>query len=649
MKNNRIEDLQIFTVFNNLAEPIIIAQIDTTVTFLNSPAERLTGWHLNETAEMKLTEVFRIEEKETVNVSSLHGSMREQRILIHRKGARIPIEYSVSLIHSPAGEIVGYLVLFRDITPQVELENALNTSRKRYKHLVHSIDGIVWEARASDHKFIFVSPQAERLLGYPLEHWTDGNGFQHELILAEDRERTLLQCKQSLAERESYLVEFRARTKDGRVVWIQDSASISKDDSEPKLRGIMLDITRQKKNEEELLKAHGELERRVQDREVALGALEEQFRQSQKMEAVGQLAGGVAHDFNNILMGISAYCELMSLSLTVTDPFSQYVAEIQRAVEQGAALTRQLLAFGRKQVLQPRIISLNEILSNMHGMLRRVLRENIELVTELNPETGMIKADPRQIEQVIVNLVLNARDATPAGGTISIGVRQLSLETGFGELSPGQYVLLSVSDTGYGMDGATQSRIFEPFFTTKEQGKGTGLGLSTVYGIVKQSGGHISVYSEVGQGTTFKIYLPCVSETSVEPEPVSQRVPSAPGAETVLVVDDNESVRIPLAAVLETVGYTVLKACHGEDALLIARGFAGKIHVLVTDVVMPQMNGFQLAEQIRKLNPEIRILLMSGHTEETIKKQGVFGPGMAFLSKPVSMEDIKQQIRLLLE
>jgi PAS domain S-box-containing protein len=382
--------------------------------------------------------------------------------------------------------------------------------------------------------------------------------------------------------------------------------------------------------------------------------LEEQYRQAQKMEAIGRLAGGVAHDFNNLLVVIIGYSELLlDRQLDAASPWRKYVEEIKKAAERAARLTRQLLVFSRQQVLQPEILELNTVVSHIEHMLRRLIGEDIDLITNLEPGLAQVQADAGQIEQIILNLAINARDAMPRGGKLTIQTANVELDETYTRqhvgVEPGPYVMLAVSDTGTGMDAATQARIFEPFFTTKEQGQGTGLGLATVYGIVKQSGGHVWVYSEPGRGTTFKIYLPRVPDTApaLEPEPSPPAMPS--GAETVLVVEDEEAVRALARQVLEMHGYTVLEASHGGEALLLCEQRREPIHLLLTDVVMPHMSGQELAERLAAQHPEMKVLYMSGYTDQAIVHHGVLEPDLFYLQKPFSSNALVHKVRQVLD
>ena len=381
--------------------------------------------------------------------------------------------------------------------------------------------------------------------------------------------------------------------------------------------------------------------------------LEEQLRQSQKMEAVGRLAGGIAHDFNNLLTVIAGRAQLILSRLRPEEPIHRDASLVRSTADRAAALTQQLLAFSRKQVLQPQVLNLNKVVTGMEPMLGRLIGEDIDLAVIPVEQPGRVKADPAQIEQVIVNLVVNARDAMPEGGRLTVETADVELDAASASrhfsVPAGAYVVLAVTDTGTGMDEATRTRVFEPFFTTKEPGKGTGLGLSTVYGIVKQSGGDIQLESEVGRGTRFKIYLPRVVEPAApeEARPVPATVPR--GDETVLLVEDEPEVRDLAREILEASGYTVLQACDPQDALLIAERHGGPIHLLLTDVIMPRQSGRALAERLRPLRPELQVLFMSGYTNEAIVRHGVLEPGTLFIQKPFTPEGLGRKVREALD
>ncbi|HTU23282.1 MAG TPA: HDOD domain-containing protein [Gemmataceae bacterium] len=395
----------------------------------------------------------------------------------------------------------------------------------------------------------------------------------------------------------------------------------------------------------------------LQQSEEALRRSEEQLRQAQKMEAIGQLAGGVAHDFNNLLTIISGYSDLLLNGLLgPQDAAREAVLEIRKAAERAATLTRQLLAFSRRQVLTPQVLVLNSVVQDMDKMLRRLICEDIQLTSHLADNLDPVKADPGQIEQVLLNLAVNARDAMPQGGRLTIETANVVLDETYTRshpgLRPGPFVMLAVTDTGCGMDAATQARIFEPFFTTKGPGKGTGLGLATVYGIVKQSGGSIYVYSEVGHGTSFKVYLPRTDETLAPPVRPAESTPlssRAGGQETLLIVEDDDSVRALTRTVLRGQSYHVVEAVDADEALRWVEEHTQPIHLLVTDVVMPGMSGRALAERLTALRPELKVLYVSGYTDDAVVRHGLLEAEIAFLQKPFTPASLARKVRELLD
>jgi len=387
--------------------------------------------------------------------------------------------------------------------------------------------------------------------------------------------------------------------------------------------------------------------------EAALRSTEEQLLQAQKMEAVGRLAGGIAHDFNNLLTAIVGYSELALRRIQPEDRLRQEIDEIRKAGERAATLTSQLLAFSRKQVLQPRILDINTVIADTSRMLNRLIGEDIRFRSRLDPELRQVKVDPGQIEQVLMNLAVNARDAMPGGGSLSIETANVYLDEEYArlhaEVRPGHYVMLAVSDTGCGIDTKTMAHIFEPFFTTKEIGKGTGLGLATVYGIVKQSGGHIWVYSEPQKGTTFKVYLPQAEESkSLSAEPIrSDLLPI--GRETVLLAEDDYQVRELAHRVLQELGYRVIEASNGDDALKVALQTKDRIDILLTDVVMPHIGGKELSGRLKERKPELKVLYLSGYTADSIVHHGVLDEGVAFLHKPFTPGELARKVREVLD
>jgi hypothetical protein len=380
--------------------------------------------------------------------------------------------------------------------------------------------------------------------------------------------------------------------------------------------------------------------------------LEEQLLHAQKMEAVGRLAGGVAHDFNNMLTVIAGYNRMILDELSTLDPLRGYAEEILKAADRAGALTNQLLAFSRRQIMQPRVISVNAVMTQTQKMLQRLIGEDVQLVLNLGVNVGNIRADPGHVEQAIVNLALNARDAMPLGGRLTIETSNTILDENYARthmgVKPGDFTMIAVSDNGHGMDAETRRHIFEPFFTTKEKGKGTGLGLATVYGMVKQAGGDIWVYSEPGQGTTFKLYFPHVLEPLSESSGSDGSPDRRSGGETVLVVEDEQAVRDLTVRILQQLGYTILAASGGAEALEICQTHAGHIDLLLTDVVMPNMSGRQLADHIQASRPRTKVLFLSGYTENTVVHHGVLDAGVDFLPKPFSRENLSKKLREVL-
>jgi signal transduction histidine kinase/CheY-like chemotaxis protein len=420
--------------------------------------------------------------------------------------------------------------------------------------------------------------------------------------------------------------EIAFRTKSGEIRVAMDSAEVIDVAGQECTIAIFRDVTEQK-------------------------TLEKQLRQTQKMEAVGQLTGGIAHDFNNLLGVIIGYSEILEHRLPPGDPLHKECLQIKKAGQSAASLTRQLLAFSRQQVLEPKVLDINAIVLNVEKMLQRLIGEHIDLRTNLDHALGSVKADQNQMEQVIINLAVNARDAMPQGGKLLIETANVDLDEDYARRHPpqlpGAYVLLSVADTGMGMDAETQSHIFEPFFTTKEVGKGTGLGLATVYGVVRQSGGHIWVYSELGQGTTFKIYLPRAGQTAGLQHPLPSPAEYLRGSETVLLVEDEEALRELTRSLLEGAGYTVLEAELPEAAIEIALRHGGPIHLLLTDMVMPGMTGRDLGTKLAPIRPEMKVVYMSGYTGFT--HAGLADSEIALLGKPFTREKLLRKLREALE
>ena len=519
------------------------------------------------------------------------------------------------------------------INARKKADAALKESEAKYHLLVDNANEAIIVAQ--DGMFKFCNPKTTAITGYSLKELYS-IPFA-EIIHPDDREMVVERHHKRLkGEDVPHVYKFRMISKEGKVVWVEINAVLITWESEPATLNFISDITERKSTEE------------------ALRESEEQLRQAQKLESVGRLAGGIAHDFNNLLTTIIGYSELISMEQDLTDTTREGIREIKSSAERAATLTQQLLAFSRKQVLQPQVIDLNRLITRLGKMLRRLVSEDIDITTKLDSNLGKIKADPGQVEQVIMNLVVNARDAMPEGGTITIETQGLYLDEGYHqhhpEVTPGDYILLAVSDTGHGMDEKTRKHIFEPFFTTKEVGKGTGLGLSTVYGIVKQSGGYIWVYSEPEQGTTFKIYLPRLTGTKKQQESLPGKGDPMGGAETILLVEDEEALRKMAGKILEGYGYSVIEAKNGIEALEIAtKGDRLKIDLLVTDVIMPKMGGKELAGKLVEEYPKLKVLYISGYTDNTIAHHGMLDEGVSLLQKPFSSQSLANTVREVLD
>jgi len=545
----------------------------------------------------------------------------------HTFGALVVQTYSKNIRYGERDkEILTFVA--RQLASAVEIkrnEQALRRSEARYRSLVQSsVYGIY---RSSlEGRFLDVNPALIAMLGY---------ASAEEVLLLDPEKDVFAQAEEHTRLIDEFRrtgrldgIEVQWKRNDGNTITVRISgrAVSSADEPADVLEAIAEDVT---------------------DRR----ALEDQFRQAQKMEAVGRLAGGVAHDFNNLLMVISGYAEVVLAELGPHHLLRDKALAIQQASDRATTLTRQLLAFSRKQLLELKVVDVNAIVSDMERLLRPLIGEDVEFLTSLTNEAAHTRADAGQLEQVLMNLVVNAKDAMSGGGTLTIQTERIVVDDGHRRgatfIRPGDYVMLSVSDTGMGMDKETQSRIFEPFFTTKEKGKGTGLGLSTVYGIVKQSGGYVMVQSEEGRGTTFHIYLPRV-EGVAERHPVPVAHTALGGTETVLLVEDEESVRQLVRETLAAKGYRVVEADNGESGVAVAAKHQGKIDLVITDVVMPGMGGRELVKQLAQTRPETKVLYLSGYTEDAIVSEGTIESGAAFLQKPFTLQNLARKVREVL-
>ncbi len=623
----REEDLRRLAAIVEYSDDAIIAiGLDGIITNWNSGAERMLGYSRSEIIGMPITAIVPSDDRDEPfeNQTKLRrgdGVVRRESVRVRKDGKPIHVALSVSPIRDQDGHIIGSSGILRDMTERNLIEDALRRSEASYRSFVENAPfGIL--RTTPDGQIVQANPALVKMLGYDSEEEVLGLRMVTDVYrLPEDREEATAWCQRQDSVQG---VEVDWKHRDGKCFTIRCDAHVVRDSDGNLefLEGFVEDIS----------------ERR---------AMEMQLRQGQKMEAIGRLAGGIAHDFNNLLGVIIGYGDLLSEQIRADSPLHGPVEQIKKAGDRASALTRQLLAFSRQQVLETRVLNLNAIVAEMAKMLPRLLGEDVDLQTSLASPLGPVKADQGQIEQVIMNLAVNARDAMPGGGKLSIETRNSRLDEEFAvrhpPMIPGEYVMLIVSDTGSGMDAQTQAHIFEPFFTTKEQGRGTGLGLATVYGFVKQSGGYVWVQSEPGVGSTFTIYLPQAQEAVPRTHTIDAAAPQVRGAETILLVEDEESLRTLTRGQLEDNGYTVLEASCGSEAVRIAGQHRGPIHLLLTDVVMPGMNGRVVAEKLTALRPEIRVVYMSGYTG--FSDYGLANLDAVIIQKPFTRRVLLQRLR----
>src|SRR6266516_3968683 len=637
--------------------PVMLAFVEPSgrISWGNREWSRVLGYSVAEVRERDIFSELYPDPAERQKVLASIGAPASQWHYFHTRvrDGRV-LETTWANVPLPDG---GNLAIGMDVTERRRAEAALQQAEERYRAFVTQSTEGIWrfefdeplpvnqaEAEQIEH-FYRHSYLAEcndamaQMYGYASAQDLTGTRLGDLLVRSDPSNEEMLRVFLRSGYRLAH-VESHERDRDGQPkVFLNNLVGIVEDGLLKRAWGTQRDITDLKR-------------------------LEDQLRQAQKMEAVGRLAGGVAHDFNNLLTAILGSVELLLRELEPASPLRQDAAEIKKAGERAATLTRQLLAYSRRQVLQPEVLDLNRVVADMDRMLRRLIGEDVELMTRLAPQLDAVRADRGQIEQVLVNLVLNARDAMPQGGKLTIETGNVELGPGYVETHPGAragaFALLAVSDTGSGLDTETAAHLFEPFFTTKEVGKGTGLGLATVYGIVKQSEGYITVYSEPGHGTTFKIYLPRAAAPGARPP--RPPVPPGPltltagpskatarGSETILVVEDEEAVRSLSRRALEASGYTVLAAADGPDAVRLLERYGGPIHLVLTDVIMPGMNGRELVQRLVQRRPGLRVLYMSGYPGDAIVHRGALEPGMAFLQKPFMPEDLARKVREVLD
>jgi len=656
------EDESISTTLHSIGDGVIATDAQGLIVRMNPVAEGLTGWNIVDARGRPFTEVFNIvnETSGEPAVNPVARVLREGVVvglanhtaLIAKDGSSRPIADSAAPIRGSRGELTGVVLVFRDMTRERAAERAIHDANAFLDSIVENLPDMVFVKDAEDLRFVRFNKAGEALLGVPRADLIGKNDYdffpkdQADFFVTKDR--AVLAGKRLID-----IPEEPIETKQGKRWLHTKKIPILGETGEPRyLLGISEDITERKSMLDQIQRLNEELEQRVVERTAALHSSEEQLRQSQKMDAIGRLAGGIAHDFNNLLSVILSYGELMAAELPRADAKHEELREIQRAAKRAAELTRQLLAFSRQQVLAPRVTDLNQVLTGMDKMLARLIGEHIELRTLTTEGLGMVMVDPGQIEQVVMNLVVNARDAMPTGGALTLETANIELDAGYAADHPGvaagPHVMLAVTDNGVGMSKETRARIFEPFFTTKEMGKGTGLGLSTVHGIVTQSGGHLWVYSEEAKGTSFKIYFPR-AEAQLRKSYGALRIVPPRGQESILLVEDEEQVRVLAQKVLTRQGYEVHAQASPASAIAFVERHGQKIDLLLTDVVMPKMSGRELAEKLAVMRPEMKVLFMSGYTDDTIVHHGALDSGIAFLQKPITPDVLARKVREVLD
>jgi hypothetical protein len=633
-----------------MPDAVLIVGTDGRVLSVSAQAEAMFGYArqelIGEEIEILVPERFRPAHRGHRNVYALAPATRAMGTGLdlrarRRDGSEFPVDVSLGAVESAGRPLVVAVV--RDVTERVAVLTALRESQQQYRMIVEGASEVFYRVSIQDDplrgRLEFVSPQCRTVTGYGPEQFLDDPGLWAASIHPDDRGAVAETTRAVLVSKAPQARYYRVRDREGRYHWIADRIVpiVNSDGRVTGYQGVARDVTE---------RAEADEQRR---------SLEAQLAQSQKIEAIGRLAGGVAHDFNNLLtviLGVTG--ELLEQPRAVLPAGIRGDVEMIRdAGERGAALTQQLLAFARQQVVRPTVLDMNAVVVGLETLFRRLIEESIELQCVLASDLGRVRADAGQIEQILVNLVVNARDAMPVGGTLTIETANAELDAEYARehvpVVPGRYMMLAVSDTGAGIPPEVHARLFEPFFTTKTLGRGTGLGLATVYGIVKQSGGYIWAYSEPNQGSTFKIYLPLVDEPATTHEPVDSRTEPPTGTETVLLVDDNDAVRAIASRALRRYGYTVLEARNAEDALQLAATHAGPLHLLLTDVVMPGMSGQILARRLAEEHPGLKLIYMSGYAENAISRYGILEAGANLLQKPFTPKALGRIVRTVLD
>jgi PAS domain S-box-containing protein len=634
------ERQRLASVVENSSEFIAMIAADGRILFLNDAGKQMVG--LSSDLEARSRTIFDClapEDSQDMRFAIVpaaersghwEGDFRLRHVTTSKRISTLAHVFLVT--HRRLGQEPIMAIVASDISERITAERLLRESEARHRMLVESASDLIAEIDLHG-RYVYVSPNFDRQLGYAPEQLLGASWFDQ--VHPDDRADARDAIRDLSAQETRECPPLRLRHIDGSWRWVETNLKKYENfRGEPLVLAFFRDITRRREAED------------------ALQRSQEDLLQSQKMEAIGRLAGGVAHDFNNLLTAITGYCNLLLEEIGEADELRADAEEITRAADRAAGLTRQLLAFSRRQVLHPRVLDLNAVMADVDRLLRRLIGEDIELVTSLADELPHVKLDPGQLEQLVINLAVNARDAMPRGGRLSISTTSLEIppqgDLDHPGIEPARYVTFTVQDTGVGMPPETLSKIFEPFFTTKEAGKGTGLGLATVYGIIQQSGGEIRVESEPGQGSTFTVYLPQVDEAVDPPDPIAVHG-ELRGSETVLVVEDSETVRKLVTRYLEKHGYTVLDAPSAIDALRCAKRHEGNIDLLVTDVVLPKMDGHELAKRLRRLLPEVKVVYMSGFSDDALSQHGVVASDISLVLKPFAPPVLLREVRRILD
>jgi PAS domain S-box-containing protein len=630
----------LLSLMNNVPGVVYRGLPDWSITFMGADVERLIGYTAEEFMNDHVCwrDLIHTDDLDMVKrtfrdaVEERKGVLRVEYRIRHKDGSNRTIADRRQLIYDGDGTFKYVDGLLLDITERKRTEDALKVSEEKYRNIFNNAQVGMFRTRISDGKLMYCNGKIAEIFGYDSrEEAIDDFIAVDRYVNSRDREHMITELRE---KGEINNFETQATRCDGSIIWVRYSARIYPENGY--VEGILMDIDEEKKAEE------------------ALRESEEQLRQSQKMESVGRLAGGIAHDINNYLSAISGYCEVVKMQCMESPEIMGKIDAAIDTVFKASSLIRQLLAFSRKQPAKPRVINLNDVIRSMGNMMKRIIEEDIEIESILSDDLWNVKVDPSQMEQVIVNLLVNARDAMPVGGKITVTTSNEEVDEKFlltrPEAKKGSYAVISVSDTGTGIDSEIKDKVFEPFFTTKEKGQGSGLGLSTVYGIVKQNDGYIWIDNESERGTTFRVYLPRCDETfDGIVEHTDSEADQGTKNENILLVEDNDAVRESTEILLKTLGYNVLVAPNGKEAFRLFEEQNSDIHLVITDVVMPEMGGKDLISRIMERNRNTKALFISGYLDDTIQKHGVLYKGINFLQKPFTSFEIAKKIREILD